>query len=150
MNNPQLILSSRMIREDCDLLDQLQSTFPSLKIILADDTTPYIHLYKNEDEAFTFNADHFRENITKHEYDNLLTFNVEEKIAILMNTLNLYLIGKGYDETKPYILFFCGTYVTQHIRNLQVDDGVDPFMADPEFNTTIYKITTRFKLLEVK
>lgn len=125
MLTQEIILTSRMIRDDCDLLDQIQSSFPNLKIILSDDTTPYIHLYKNEDEAFTFDADHFKEELTEKDYENLLTFNVDEKIAVLINTINLYLIDKEYDETQPFILFYCGTYITKT------------------------KITTRLKLLQI-
>lgn len=144
MTNIIDVLTSKMIRSDCEFLEQIQSAFPNVKIMLCDDITPYFHLYKNEDEAFSFKSDHFKEQISKNDHECIPNFNVDDKVAILINSIQLYLINKMYDETKEYILFYSGTYVTHNKKTIE---AVEEY---PEYVIDVYNMVTRLKLLEIK
>ena len=49
-----------------------------------------------------------------------------------------------YDETKEYILFYSGTYVTHNKKTIE---AVEEY---PEYVIDVYNMVTRLKLLEIK
>jgi len=139
------ILSSKMIRSDCDFLSQIQEEFSNVKIILCDDTMPYIHLYKNEDEAFDIFLDIHEEIVSTSDVDTIKSLNVDEKVAVLISSIQNYLDEKLYFKNKKYILFYGGTFFTTET------------ITEPEYNffNRQYpydrnKTLTYLKLLEIK
>lgn len=139
------ILSSKMIRSDCDFLLQIQEEFTNTKIILCDDSEPYVHLYKNEDEAFNICFDIHEDILSTSDGDTIKTLNVDEKVAILISSIQNYLEEKYYNKNKKYILFYGGTYLfTETITEPKYN------VFNRQYPYDRNKMLTYLKLLEIK
>lgn len=127
-----------MLREDCSFLEYLQQTFKNVKFILCDDDKPYLHLFKNVDEAFDLDFDLASEMLLESEYHDAMDLNTDEKVSILLKSIESYFIDKECDEQKKYILFYGGTGVRKTFMNVN------------NVQEVYYDLVNYFKILEIK
>jgi hypothetical protein len=131
-------ISTDTIKADCELLARLQSEFLNVNFIFTNerDVTPFIHLFKDDNEGVALYLKHDTELLTEEEFEEMQSFSIDERIEILITAIKSRLAKIGASKDNKYVLCYGGS------------DSLKDMYGDSTFFKP--KIVHRLSILEIK
>lgn len=131
-------ISTDTIKSDCELLARLQTEFLNVNFIFTNerDVTPFIHLFKDDNEGVALYLKHDTELLTNDEFKEMQSFSIDERIEILITAIKSRLAKIGASKDNKYVLCYGGS------------DSLENVYGNSQFFKP--KMVHRLSILEIK
>lgn len=133
-----IFISTDTIKADCELLARLQSEFLNVNFIFTNerDVTPFIHLFKDDNEGVALYLKHDAELLTDNDFEEMQSFSIDERLEILITAIKSRLAKIGASKENRYVICYGGSDTLKNVHK-------DSTFFKP-------KLVHRFSILEIK
>lgn len=131
-------IATDAITSDCEILARLQNEFLNINFIFTKerDVTPFLHLFRNDNEGISLYLKHDTELLTDEEFAETELFTIDERIEILITAIKSRLSKIGASKENKYVICYGGS------------DLLKDVYGDSEFFKP--KLVHRLSILEIK
>lgn len=104
-------ISTEILTSDCEILARLQSEFININFIFSSnkDITPFLHLFKNDNEGIALTLRHDTELLSEEEFMEMQSFSTDERIEILITAIKNRLRKIKASKENRYVICYGGS-----------------------------------------
>lgn len=104
-------ISTEILTSDCEILARLQSEFININFIFSSnkDITPFLHLFKNDNEGIALTLRHDTELLSEEEFMEMQSFSTDERIEILITAIKNRLSSINASKENRYVICYGGS-----------------------------------------